>query len=76
MVGGACNRAAYIDSSRAITAHQLTFNVGSIADAALPSVPMILAGVCKYSTPLTIDITVVNDIKIGQGHESNESDIR
>ena len=63
--------ASYIDSSRTITAHQLTFNAGSIADAALLKVPMIPTGVCKDSIPLTIDITVANDVNIGQGHDSD-----
>ena len=63
--------ASYIDSSRTIAAHQLTFNAGSIVNAALLKVPMIPAGVCKDSTPLTVEITVANDVSIGQGHDSD-----
>ena len=63
--------ASYIDSSRTIAAHQLTFNAGSIVNAALLKVPMIPAGVCKDSTPLTVEITVAHDVSIGQGHDSD-----
>ena len=65
--------ASYIDSSRTTTADQLTFNAGSVTNAALLKVPMIPAGVIKDSTPLTVDITVAHDVNIGQG---TDSDIR
>ena len=65
--------ASYIDSSRTITAAQLTFNAGSVNDAALLKVPMIPAGVIRDSIPLTVDITVAHDVSIGQG---TDSDIR
>ena len=65
--------ASYIDSSRTITADQLTFNAGSVTHAALLKVPMIPAGVIRDSTPLTVDITVAPDVSIGQG---TDSDIR
>jgi len=65
--------ASYIDSSRTITAHQLTFNAGSVSDAALLKVPMIPAGVIRDSFPLTVDFTVAHDVSIGQG---TDSDIR
>ena len=63
--------ASYIDSSRTTTADQLTFNAGSVTYAALLKVPMIPAGVIRDSTPLTIDITVANDVSIGQGADSD-----
>ena len=63
--------ASYTDSSRTITAGQLTFNAGSVTNAALVKVPMISAGACKDLTPLTIDITVANDVSIGQGPDSD-----
>ena len=63
--------ASYIDSSRTITADQLTFNAGSIVNAALIKVPIIPAGVCKDSTPLTVEIIVANDVSIGQGQDSD-----
>ena len=42
-------------------------------NAALLKVPMIPAGVIKVSTPLTVEITVANDVNIGK---STDSDIR
>ena len=65
--------ASYIDSSRSLTAAQLTFNAGSEENPALLKVPMIPAGVLKDSTPLTVEITVANDVNIGQ---TTDSDIR
>ena len=63
--------ASYIDSSRTITADQLTFNAGSVINAALLKVPMIPAGVIRDSSPLTADITVAHDVNIGQGADSD-----
>lgn len=65
--------ASYIGSSRSLTAAQLTFNAGSKKNPALLKVPMIPAGVLKDSTPLTVEITVANDVNIGQ---TKDSDIR
>ncbi|XP_078383980.1 uncharacterized protein LOC144666421 [Oculina patagonica] len=65
--------ASYIDSFRTATAEQLTFNAGSVTGAALLKVPMIPAGVLRHSTPLTIEITVANDVSIGN---TADSDIR
>ena len=65
--------ASYIDSSRTITTYQLTFNAGLVDNAALLKVSIIPAGVCRDSTPLTVDITVGHDVSIGQG---TDSDIR
>ena len=63
--------ASYIDSSRTFAADQLTFNAGSIVSAALLKVPIIPAGACRDSTPLTVEITVANDVSIGQGPDSD-----
>ena len=65
--------ASYVDSSRTATAQQLTFNAGSVDNAALLKVPMIPAGVLKVSTPLTVEITVAHDVSIGN---TADSDIR
>ena len=67
--------ASYIDSSHASTAEQITFNAGSgsIKDVTLLKVPMIPAGVLGLSTPLTVEITVANDVSIGK---SVDSDVR
>ena len=59
--------ASYIDSSRTTTAQQLTFNAGAVVNAALLKVPIIPAGFLKVSCPLTVEITVANDVSIG-GH--------
>ena len=66
--------ASYIDSSRAATSQQLTFNAGAQASAALLKVPMIPAGVLNVATPLTVEITVAHDIAIGG--QPIDSDIR
>ncbi len=63
--------ASYIDSSRTATAEQLTFNAGSVNSACLLKVPIIPAGVLGRSTPLTIEITVANDVSIGQSADSD-----
>ena len=63
--------ASYIDSSRSITADQLTFNAGSVENAALLKVPMIPPGDIKDSCPLTVDITVAHDISIPHGTDSD-----
>ena len=63
--------ASYIDSSRTITTYQLTFNAGSVEGAALLKVSIIPAGVCRDSTPLTVDITVAHDVSIGRGTDSD-----
>ena len=65
--------ASHIDSSRALSTGQVTFNAGSIRDVALLKVPMTPAGVLGLSTPLTVEITVANDISIGK---SIDSDVR
>ena len=65
--------ASYIDSSRKITAHELTFNAGSItcASTSLLKDPMIPTGACKDSTPLTVEITVAFDVNVEQGPDSD-----
>ena len=63
LVRGAC--VLYTDSSRTVTAHQLTFKAGLITS------PVIPVGACKDTTPLTEEITVANDISIGEGIDSD-----
>ena len=65
--------ASYIHKPRTATAEQLTFNAGSVAHAVLLKVPMIPSGVLRRSTPLTIEITVANDVSIGQTADSDIS---
>ena len=63
--------ASYIDSSRVLTASQLTFNAGNVKNAALLKIPMIPAGTLRDSRPLTVEITVAHDVSIGQGTDSD-----
>ncbi|KAL9962369.1 hypothetical protein ACROYT_G031463 [Oculina patagonica] len=65
--------ASYLDSSRTATAEQLTFNAGSVDHAVLLKVPMIPSGRLSRSTPLTIEITVANDVSTGQTVDSDIS---
>ena len=61
--------ASYIDSSRTSTPQQLTFNAGAVHHAL--KVLLIPAGVLKVSTPLTVEITVAQDISIGNTADSD-----
>ena len=63
--------ASYIDSNRTFTAKQLTFNAGGVDDAALFQVPMIPAGVLTDSIPMTIEITIGEDLSIGNVADSD-----
>ena len=63
--------ASYIDSSRTSTAQQLTFNAGAVENASLLKVSMIPVGFLKVSAPLTVEITVANDVSIGNTADSD-----
>ena len=65
--------ASYINSNRSTTADQITFNAGSIANAAILKVPLVTSGVLEDGIPLSIEIAVANDVSIGQ---TSDSDIR
>ena len=65
--------ASFIDSSRTATAEQLTSNGGVSRDAALLKVPLIHAGFFNVNTPLTVEITVANDVTIGTTVDSDIS---
>ena len=52
---------------------QLTFNGGGSCDAALLKVSLIPAGFFKVNTPLTVEITVANDVTIGTTVDSDIS---
>ena len=65
--------ASYIDSSHTKTTEQLTFNAGSVTNAALLKVPMIPAGVLQYSAPLTVKIVVSHDVSIPTTQDSDVS---
>ena len=65
--------ASHIDSSHSTTADLITFNTGVTENAALIKVPLIAADVLKDCVPLTVEITVANDVTIGG---KPDSDIR
>ena len=65
--------ASYIDSSHTTTTEQLTFNAGSVSNAALLKVPMIPAGVLQYSAQVTVKIVVSHDVSIGTSQDSDVS---
>lgn len=67
--------ASYISSNRNTTADQITFNAGSLRRAALLKVPLLAAGVLEDEAPLTVEITVANDVSIGQT-PGGDSDIK
>ncbi|KAL9965905.1 hypothetical protein ACROYT_G029764 [Oculina patagonica] len=65
--------ASHISSNRSTTADQMTFNAGSIDNELLLNVPLVAAGVLADDAPLTVEITVANDVSIGQ---AKDTDIR
>ncbi|XP_078381541.1 uncharacterized protein LOC144664313 [Oculina patagonica] len=67
------SHASYLFSNRSTLAEQITFNAGSNANAALLKVPLVANGVLADGIPLTVEITVANDVSIGQ---ASDSDIR
>ena len=65
--------ASFIDADHNTSADQITFNAGLKKDAALLKVPLVAADVLPDATPMTVKITVANDVSIGQ---TVDSDIR
>jgi len=63
--------ASFIDAHHTTSADQITFNAGLTKDAALLKVPLVAAGVLLDATPLTVKITVANDVSIGQTLDSD-----
>ena len=64
--------ASYIDSHYSIADHQITFNAGALYRALILKVPLVAADAMTDETSLTVEITVANDVSIG---ESVDSDI-
>ena len=62
---------SHISSARSTTTDQVTFNAGSIDKELLLRVPMLAADVLADNTPLTVEITVANDVSIGQEYDSD-----
>lgn len=67
------SHASYINTDRSSSASQITFNAGSTVNAALLKVFLVPSGVLADDTPLSVEITVANDISIGK---IGDSDIR
>ena len=65
--------ASFIDTFRSTTADQITFNPGTIKDAAILKVALVDHGILADGTPLTVNITVAVDASIGG---ELDSDIR
>ncbi|XP_067047383.1 uncharacterized protein [Acropora muricata] len=65
------SHASYINSERSTSASQITFNAGLTSNAALLKVQLIPAGALMDGTPLTVEITVANDISIGKRVDSD-----
>ena len=63
--------ASYIDRPRSSTTEQLTFNAGSLDNAALLKVPMIPADILGDSIPVTVKIVVSMDEDIGKKEDSD-----
>ena len=63
--------APYIDSSHIMTTNQITFNAGSLDYAAVLRLPLVAAVVLSGETPLTVEITVSNEVSIGESVDSD-----
>ena len=56
--------ASYIHSSHSIASDQITFNKGS--SSVILKVPLVPSGVLSDESPLTVEITVANNVSLGQ----------
>ena len=63
--------AANITRNRSTTTDQITFNAGSKDFELLLKVPLVAAGALADGTPLTVEITVANDVSIGEKSNSD-----
>lgn len=63
--------AANISGYRSTTADQMTFNAGSKDFELLLRVPLVAPGVLVDGTPLTVEITVANDVSIEETIDSD-----
>ena len=63
--------ASYINNLSVVAADQITFNAGSTDDALLLRIPLVEAGLLEDGTPLNVEITVANDVSIGQSSDSD-----
>lgn len=63
--------ASFIDDYHNISADQITFNAGLKENAVLLKVLLVAADVLLDANPLTVKITVANDVSIGQAVDSD-----
>ena len=65
--------ASYIDISHPLADHQLTFTGpdSALHKALLLKVPLVAEGQLPDETPLTVEITVTNNVSIGQTSDSD-----
>jgi len=63
--------AADISKNRFTTTDQMTFNAGEKDFELLLRVPLVAAGVLKDGTPLTVEITVANNVSFGETGDSD-----
>ena len=63
--------ASHINCQHTASASQLTFTAGSVMHVVLLKVPLVAAGVLPDSTRLTVQITAVHDVSIGNTFDSD-----
>ena len=63
--------AANISSPWSTTTDQITFDAGSINEEVLLKVPLVASGELSDQTPLTVEITVANDVTFGETIDSD-----
>ena len=65
--------ASYIDSYHSVSDDQITFTKGngSLDNTMLLKVPLMATGALSDETPLTIEMTVANDVSIAQSIDSD-----
>ena len=63
--------AANISSYRSTTTDQITFNASSQDSELLLRVSLVAPGVLADGTPLTVDITITNDVSFGETIDSD-----
>ncbi|KAL9979885.1 hypothetical protein ACROYT_G017609 [Oculina patagonica] len=63
--------ASFINCQHTVSPAQMTFNEGSVNEAALLKIPLVAAGVLQDSIRLTVEITAVHDVHIGNTFDSD-----
>ena len=63
--------ASFINCQRTASVDQITFNAGSVMEAALLKIPLVAPGVLEDSTRITMEITAVHDVTIGNTFDSD-----